>query len=149
MATRNGSARWEGDVRSGKGRLTVGRDSWTGGYSWSRFAGVLDADDGPSPDTNPEELLAASHAACFSMALTLTLGERGHAPESIETQARVHLRIVNGIPTIQEIDLDTQGKVAGLDQEGFSRCAELAKDGCIISRALAGVETINLSARLG
>ena len=148
MATRNGSARWDGDVRSGSGRLTVGADSWTGGFSWSRFAGVLDPGDGSSPDTNPEELLAASHAACFSMALSLTLGEEGHAPESIETRARVHLRIVDGIPTIQEIELETQAKAAGLDQEAFSRYAELAKDGCIISRALAGVETINLTATL-
>jgi osmotically inducible protein OsmC len=148
MATRNGSARWDGDVRSGSGCVTVGEDLWTGTYSWSRFAGVLDPDDGPNADTNPEELLAAAHAACFSMALSLTLGEEGHAPESIETKARVHLRVVDGIPTIQEIDVATRGRVAGLDEEAFSRCAELAKDGCIISRALGGVETINLTATL-
>jgi lipoyl-dependent peroxiredoxin len=148
MAARNGSARWSGDLKTGSGELTVGGGAWTSAYSASaRFAGVLPGfEDGAG--TNPEELLAAAHAACFSMALSLALTEAGLVPGSIETRARVHLRLVDGAPTIQQIDIETEGKVTGLDQDGFRRLAEEAKTGCIISRALGGVEQINLSATL-
>jgi lipoyl-dependent peroxiredoxin len=95
--------------------------------------------------TNPEELLAAAHAACFSMALTLGLSDAGHPPSSINT-ARVHLRVVGGAPAIQQIDLKTEADVPGLDQEQFQDHAERAKTSCIISRALGGVGQINLSA---
>jgi osmotically inducible protein OsmC len=151
MATRNGSGKWTGDIRSGSGRLTVGQDAWSAGYSWtSRFKGVDPSlpDDETKTATNPEEVLAAAHAACFSMALTLGLTEAGHAPSSIETKARVHLRVVNEVPTIQEIELETEGDVPGLDQEAFREHAEQTKTSCIISRALAGVEQIKLSASL-
>jgi osmotically inducible protein OsmC len=147
MATRNGSARWTGDLRTGSGRLTVGKDAWTGEYSWTRFAGVLAPENEDETDTNPEELLAAAHAACFSMALSLELSEAGHPPSSIDTTARVHLRVVDGAPTIQQIDLETEGDVPGVDQTAFREHAEQAKTSCIISRAL-GVEQINLSAAL-
>jgi len=99
--------------------------------------------------TNPEELLAAAHAACFNMALSYALTEAGFAPpRSVQTRARVHLRNVGGAPTIQQIDIETEADVPGLDQGAFSEHAEQAKTSCIISRALGGVEQINLSAAL-
>jgi osmotically inducible protein OsmC len=147
MATRNGSARWEGDARRGSGQLTVGEDAWTGGYSWSRFAG-LDPDSKESSDTNPEEVLAAAHAACFSMALSLHLSEAGHAPTSVETKARVQLRVVEGMPTIQAIDLETEADAPGLDEAAFRELVGGAEATCILSRALGGVDQINVSATL-
>jgi lipoyl-dependent peroxiredoxin len=148
VATRNGSAKWTGDLQTGSGELTVGERAWTTAYSaTSRFHGVLPGfEDGSG--TNPEELLAAAHAACFSMALSLALTEADLAPGSIQTRARVHLRNVDGMPTIQQIDIETEGEVPGLDQDGFRERAEEARTGCIISRALGGVEQIKLSATL-
>jgi osmotically inducible protein OsmC len=148
MAIRNGTARWKGDLRTGSGELTVGDGVWTSAYSGrSRFNGVLPGFE-PGKGTNPEELLAAAHAACFSMALSLALSDAGHPPSSISTTARVHLRIVGGAPAIQQIDLETEADVPGLDREQFQDLAERAKTSCIISRALGGVEQINLSATL-
>jgi len=141
MATRNGSARWTGDLSSGSGRVTVGEDAWTADYSFaSRF------EEGAG--TNPEELIAAAHAGCYSMALSHALSEAGHVPRSVATVARVHLRFVDGAPTIQEIDLATEGDVDGLDEDQFNTFAEEAKAGCAVSRALGGVEQINLTAKL-
>jgi len=135
MATRNGSAKWTGDLKTGSGELTVGEGAWTSAYSGrSRFAGVLPGFE-VSEGTNPEELLAAAHAACFSMALSLGLSDAGHPPSSIQTTARVHLRVVGGAPAIQQIDLNTEADVPGLDQEEFQDHAERAKTSCIISRA--------------
>jgi lipoyl-dependent peroxiredoxin len=149
MAVRVGKAEWNGDLAGGSGRLTVGEQRWTSHYSFhSRFAGVLPGAVANGDATNPEELLAAAHAACFSMALSLALGERGHAPRTISTRAQVQLRLVGGAPTIQRIDLETEGEVPGIDQAGFQASAEEAKAGCILSRALAGVEEIALSATL-
>jgi osmotically inducible protein OsmC len=147
MATRNGSARWEGDVRTGSGQLTVGEDAWTAGYNWSRFAG-LDPESEEAPDTNPEEVLAAAHAACFSMAVSMHLSGAGHAPTSIETKARVHLRVVEGKPTIPQIDLETEAQAPGLDEAAFRELVGQATTTCIISRALGGVDQINISASL-
>ena len=148
MATRDGSATWTGDLRTGSGELTVGERAWTSAYSASsRFHGVLPGfEDGDG--TNPEELLAAAHAGCFSMSLSLALTEAGLSPRLIQTRARVHLRNVGGMPTVQQIDIETEGDVPGLDQEGFRERAEQAKSGCIISRALGGVEQIQLVATL-
>jgi lipoyl-dependent peroxiredoxin len=141
MATRDGSAEWQGDLRSGSGELTVGEGAWRGDYSFaSRF------EEGAG--TNPEELLAAAHAACFSMALAGILTEHGHEPRSVRTRARVHLRNVDGQPTIQQIDLETEGDVAEIDEDHFREHAEEAKAGCPVSRALAGVEEVELTARL-
>lgn len=148
MATRNGSARWSGDLKTGSGELTIGERTWSSAYSGrSRFHGVLPGfDDGAG--TNPEELLAAAHAACFTMALSLGLSQAGSPPSSIETTARVQLRMIDGAPTISQVDLETEGDVPGLDGEAFREHAEQAKTSCIISRALTGVEEINLSATL-
>jgi lipoyl-dependent peroxiredoxin len=141
MTTRNGSARWTGDLSSGSGRVTVGERAWTSDYSFaSRF------EDGTG--TNPEELIAAAHAGCFSMALAHALSEAGHAPAFIETRARVRLRPVDGTPTIVQIDLETRGDAEGLDETRFREFAETAKAGCAVSRALAGVERISVSATL-
>jgi osmotically inducible protein OsmC len=141
MATRNGSAQWNGDLKTGSGRLTVGEGAWEGDYSFSsRF------EEGAG--TNPEELLAAAHAACFTMQLSHLLAEHGHGPRSVKTAARVHLRNIDGTNTIQEIELETEGDVPGIDEDHFRVHAEEAKAGCIVSRALAGVEQISLSARL-
>ena len=141
MATRDGSAEWQGDLRGGSGELTVGEGAWRGDYSFaSRF------EEGAG--TNPEELLAAAHAACFSMALAGILTEHGHEPRSVRTRARVHLRNVDGQPTIQQIDLETEGDVAEIDEDHFREHAEEAKADCPVSRALAGVSEMNVTARL-
>jgi lipoyl-dependent peroxiredoxin len=126
---------------SGGGELTVGDGVFKGSYSFSsRF------EEGEG--TNPEELIAAAHAACFTMALSNILGEHGHGPESVRTVAKVHLRQTDAGPTIQRIDLETEGRVADIDQAHFAEHAEEAKAGCPVSRALAGVEEVNLTARL-
>src|ERR1700675_198055 len=106
-----GTAEWKGDLRSGTGTFTAG-DSISGGYTFkSRF------EDGPG--SNPEQLIAAAHAACFSMALSNILAEAGSPPESIQTDATVTLRPMDGVPTITKIDLVTVGKVPGLDEDAF------------------------------
>ena len=141
MATRNGTAEWRGDLPSGSGHLSVGDGAWEGDYSFSsRF------EEGEG--TNPEELIAAAHAACYSMAFSNILAEHGHAPNSVTTTAKVHLRNVDGAPTIAQIDLDTVGDVPDIDEAHFIEHAEEAKAGCPVSRALGAVGEINLSARL-
>jgi osmotically inducible protein OsmC len=141
MATRNGSAEWNGDLQEGKGSVTVGDGVYTGGFSFkSRF------EDGEG--TNPEELVAAAHAACFSMALSNVLAGDGHTAESVKTSARAQLRNIDGQPTITAIALETEGVVPGIDEATFTEAAEKAKEGCVISRALGGVEEITLTARL-
>jgi osmotically inducible protein OsmC len=141
MATRSGNAEWKGDLPSGSGTLTVGEGVFSGNYSFkSRF------EEGEG--TNPEELIAAAHAACFAMALSNMLSEAGHVPDSVKSSAKVLLRIVEGAPTIAQIDLTVEGSVPGLDEAGFTDFAEKAKAACPVSRALAAVPEINLTAKL-
>ena len=141
MATRNGSAEWRGDLKTGDGDLTVGDGVFKGAYSFSsRF------EEGEG--TNPEELIAAAHAACFSMSLGNIMAQHGHPAESVRTVAKVHLRQTDAGPAIQQIELETEGRVPGIDQDHFAEHAEEAKKGCPVSRALAGVEEITLTARL-
>lgn len=142
MATRDGKAEWRGDLRSGSGIVSVASGLFEdGNYSFtSRF------EEGPG--TNPEELIGAAHAGCFSMALSNVLNEAGHAPESIETTAKVHLRNVDGQPTIARIDLVTEGQVPGIEQQQFEQFAAQAKEGCPVSRALAGVGEMTIDATL-
>lgn len=143
MATRNGSAEWRGDLQGGSGTLTVGDGAFEGAYSFqSRFG------EGESQGTNPEQLIAASHAACFSMALANILSGDGHTPESVRTVARVQLRNVDGAPTLTRVDLETEGRVPGIDQQQFEDYAQQAKTGCPVSRALAGIPEMELSAKL-
>jgi osmotically inducible protein OsmC len=135
-----GSAEWKGDVPTGTGTFTAG-DTITGGYTYkSRF------EDGPG--SNPEQLIAAAHAACFSMALANILAEAGSPPDSVHTDATVTLRPVDGAPTITKIALVAKGKVPGLDEGAFVEHALAAKAGCPVSRALAGVPEITLEASL-
>src|ERR1700676_1233804 len=112
MTARNGSAEWRGDLKSGSGTVTVGDGIFKGAYS---FASRFEEGEG----TNPEQLIAAAHAACFTMALSNELASDGHAPYSVETTARVELRNIDGAPTLSRIDLDTEGRVSGVDQPEF------------------------------
>ena len=141
MATRDGTAEWRGDLEHGSGRLTVGDGAFSGDYS---FASRFEEGDG----TNPEELIAAAHAACFSMALSNILAGHDHSVDSVRTTARVHLRNVDGEPTIARIELETEGRVGEIDEDHFREHAEEAKAACPVSRALASVPEIELSARL-
>jgi osmotically inducible protein OsmC len=135
-----GSAQWNGDLKSGTGTFTAG-DTISGGYTFkSRF------EDGPG--SNPEQLIAAAHAACFSMALSNALATADTPPVSVHTDATVTIRNIDGKPTIAKIDLVTVGDVPGIDQATFVEQAEAAKAGCIVSRALAGVSEITLEATL-
>jgi osmotically inducible protein OsmC len=135
-----GNAEWKGDLRSGSGTFTAG-DSITGDYSFkSRF------EDGPG--ANPEQLIAAAHASCFSMALSNGLAEAGTPVDSVKTDATVTLRIVDGAPTITSIALTTVGVVPGLDDAAFKAAADDAKKNCPVSKALAGVGEITLEASL-
>jgi osmotically inducible protein OsmC len=141
MATRNGSATWRGDLQSGSGSVVVGDGVFQSDYS---FASRFEEGEG----TNPEELIAGAHAACYAMALSNDLATGGHPPDSVQATAKVHLRNVDGAPTIAQIELDVVGSVPGLDADGFQRYAEDAKKNCPVSRALAAVPSIDLTARL-
>jgi osmotically inducible protein OsmC len=135
-----GNAEWKGDLKSGSGTFTAG-DTIQGEYSFkSRF------EDGPG--ANPEQLIAAAHASCFSMALSNGLAEAGTPVESVKTDATVTLRIVDGAPTITSIALTTVGVVPGLDDDAFKAAAEDAKKNCPVSKALASVPDITLDASL-
>lgn len=135
-----GTAEWKGDLPTGTGTFTAG-DSISGGYTFkSRF------EDGPG--SNPEQLIAAAHASCFSMALSSILAKAGTPPESVHTDASVTLRMVDGAPTITKIELVTVGRVAGIDEATFTEHAQAAKAGCPVSKALAGVPEITLDAHL-
>jgi lipoyl-dependent peroxiredoxin len=139
MAVRSASAVWEGGLRDGSGKMALGSGAFEGSYSFrSRF------EDGDG--TNPEELIGAAHAGCFSMALANGLAEAGHAPRRISTTARVHFRPGEG-PPIKQIELETEGEVEGIDADEFRRQAEDAKANCPVSQALAAVD-ITLEARL-
>jgi osmotically inducible protein OsmC len=135
-----GNAEWNGDLKGGHGTFTAG-DSITGDYSFkSRF------EDGPG--ANPEQLIAAAHSSCFSMALSNALAQAGHTPDSVKTDAVVTLRPVDGAATITTIALTTVGVVPGIDEAEFVKFAEDAKSGCAVSRALAAVDEITLDATL-
>ena len=141
MTARNGSAEWHGDVQTGSGTITVGDHVFESPFSYeSRF--------GDGDGTNPEQLIAAAHAGCFTMALSSILSGAGHTPEELRTSARIQLRNVNGAPTLTRVDLDTEGRVPGIYDEEFQRKAQEAKAGCPVSRALAGIPEIVLTAKL-
>ena len=141
MTIREAFAEWQGTLKEGGGRLRLGSGVFEGAYSFpSRFEN--------GPGTNPEELIAAAHAGCFSMALTFILGQDGHVARSIRTVAKVHLGATAVGPTITRIELETQADIPGLEPAEFQRMAETAKTTCLVSRALAGVKTIALKAEL-
>jgi lipoyl-dependent peroxiredoxin len=140
MPARTANARWEGGLKDGKGNMRLGGGAFEGQYSFSsRF------EDGVG--TNPEELIAAAHAGCFSMALSAGLERAGHSPNSVETTAQVHLSPADGGFRISRIDLTTSADVPGIDADAFQQAAQAAKEGCPVSKALAAVE-ITLDASL-
>jgi osmotically inducible protein OsmC len=140
MPTRNAHAEWNGSLPDGSGRMEFGSGAFEGPYSFkSRM------EEGPG--TNPEELIGAAHAGCFSMALSGVLGGDGHEPESIKTDAKVRFDKVGDGFAITSVALTTRGKVPGLDDEGFRKAAQIAKENCPVSKALTGTE-ITLDAAL-
>jgi osmotically inducible protein OsmC len=141
MPTRTAEARWDGSLQEGNGTMRMASGAYQGPYSFeSRF------EEGEG--TNPEELIAAAHAGCFSMALSAELGRAGHSAESVETTATVHLDKVEQGFAIQRIELESQARVPGIDDSEFQQIAEGAKKGCPVSRALAAVGSIELRASL-
>jgi len=140
MAKRTASAVWEGTLREGKGTVKLGSGAFTGQYSFaSRF------EDGKG--TNPEELIGAAHAGCFSMALAAGLTKAGFKPTRVNTNASVSLEKVGEGFKITTIQLDTEAEVPGIDEGAFLEQAETAKKNCPVSQALAGA-AIKLNAKL-
>ena len=140
MAVRKANAVWQGDLMSGTGRMKLGSGAFEGAYSFkTRFE--------EEPGTNPEELIGAAHAGCFSMAFAGALGRGGFAPKSIATEARVHLVKGEAGFSIQKIELWTEAEVPGISPEKFQEIGAAAKAGCPVSKALGGVE-IELHAKL-
>ena len=138
---RNAKAKWQGDLKSGKGEIAVGSGAFALPYSFiSRFEG--------SKDTNPEELIGAAHAGCYSMALAHALATAGKPATSVETTAKVQIEKDAKGFSISRIDLVTRGTVPGLSAAEFAKFAEDTKQNCIVSRALAAVP-MTLDAKLG
>ena len=141
MAIRSSNAQWEGDLKSGKGTMTVGKGAYTGPYTFaSRF------EEGAG--TNPEELIAAGHAGCFSMAFSNELAKAGHTPTRVATKATLHLGAdpAGGLH-ISKIELACEAQVPGIDNAKFQEIAEGARKGCPISKLLKAAEIV-LSAKL-
>ena len=140
MAVRTSEAEWRGNLREGTGRIKLGSGAFEGSYSFpSRF------EEGKG--TNPEELLGAAHAGCYSMALSAGLSKAGHPPTRVHTVARVHLEKVGEGFGITRIELECEAEVPGIGAAAFQEQAEGAKKGCPVSKALAATE-ITLKAAL-
>jgi osmotically inducible protein OsmC len=141
MAIRTASARWDGTLTEGTGTMRTGKGGLTAPFSFkSRF------EEGEG--SNPEELIGAAHAGCFSMALSKGLQDAGFVPGSVETTASVHFDRVDGKPTVTTIDLDTRVSAPGLDEATLAKVAEGTKEDCPISRLLSPGAQINLAATL-
>lgn len=140
MPTRKAEAQWNGDLKTGNGSMKLGSGSYSGSYS---FASRFKEGDG----TNPEELIGAAHAGCFSMALAMELSEAGYDPGSIDTRSEVTFDVTDGEPAITGVTLITEADVPNIDKETFQEFANGAKEGCPISKALSGLE-ISLDATL-
>lgn len=139
MPTRNAEATWEGGLQGGKGRFKGESGSVQGTYSFSRF--------GESAESNPEELLAAAHASCFSMALSGQIEKAGFKPERVSTQAACTIEKVGQGFKITTMELRTRVRAQGIDEGKFQEAAQAAKTGCPVSQALTGVD-IKLDAGL-
>jgi osmotically inducible protein OsmC len=140
MVTRNAQAIWEGTLKEGRGTMSFGSGAFEGAYSYaSRFE--------QGSGTNPEELIGAAHAGCYSMALSGDLGKAGFTPKRIFTQAHVYLGRVEGKSRITRIHLESEAEVPDIGREEFMKIAEATKTGCPVSAALTGVE-ITLEAHL-
>jgi osmotically inducible protein OsmC len=134
---RQSEAHWRGSLSQGAGQLRLGSGAFEGSYSYlSRFENGV--------GSNPEELIAAAHAGCFSMALAYILGNAGYTPETIDTVARVHVAPTKDGPTITRIELETSARAPPLTSEQIAAYAEEAKKTCLVSRALAAVPDIAL-----
>src|SRR5215203_2761751 len=141
MPSRKAEAVWKGNLAEGGGQLKLGSGAFEGPYSFkSRF------EEGQSA-TNPEELIGAAHAGCFTMALTAQLSRAGIKPVEIHTVATVKLEKIGEAFSITEIQLDTEAQIPGIDDEKFQGFAADAKQNCPVSKALAGTE-IRLNAKL-
>ena len=141
MPTSKASAEWNGGLKNGKGRYQAGSGAFSGNYSFaSRFEGT--------GGTNPEELIAAAHAACLSMALSAGLEGSGHPATSIKTTAQCTVEKVGAGFKITRMQLEVRGTVPGIDQAGFQQAAEAAKNGCPVSGALKGNVEMTLDAKL-
>lgn len=142
MAKRTATAVWNGTLKEGNGEMSLGGGAFTGQYSFgSRF------EEGAG--TNPEEMIAAAQAGCYSMQFAAMLDAAGHTAESVTTDADVHLTPKDGGGfEISRIDIHTRGKVSGIEAGDFERIANEAKEACLISAALAGVPEITLDATL-
>ena len=133
MAIRNSDAEWRGDLKTGQGKMKLGSGAFEGQYSYnSRFEN--------GTGTNPEELIAAAHAGCYSMALSAALSGAGHPPTRVHTVAKVNFGPVAGGFAITRIDLETEGQVPGIDAAAFEKFAKEAKENCPVSKALKAVE---------
>ena len=140
MPVRKANAVWEGSLKEGQGTMKLGSGAFEGRYSFgSRFE--------EAGGTNPEELIGAAHAGCFSMALAAGLGRAGLNPKRVATSAKVHIEKVGEGFKITRIELDNESEVPGIDEAAFQEAARKAKEGCPVSQALGGVE-ITLNARL-
>lgn len=138
MITRKADARWTGELKSGAGTIRLGSGAFEGKYSFgTRFEGA--------PGTNPEELLGAAHAGCYTMAFNLMLTQAGHLPKSVATTVEVHMDKVDDKMTIVGITLTTVGDVPGISKDKFLEIAENAKKNCIVSRALSVPMTLKAS----
>jgi osmotically inducible protein OsmC len=142
MSTSTSTAVWEGGLRTGRGHFEAGSGAFAGDYSFStRFEGAK--------GTNPEELIAAAHASCLSMALSLGLEAAKTPPTRIRTKASCTIEKVGDGFRITKMRLEVRGEVPGLDQKGFEAAAQKAKDGCPVSQALKGNVEMELDAKLG
>jgi lipoyl-dependent peroxiredoxin len=138
---RMANAEWRGNLQEGEGTMALGSGAWEGPFTFkSRF------EDGAG--SNPEELIGAAEAGCFTMQLAADLSEAGHVPDRVHTDARVTIRNLDGTPTITKIALTTTAKVTGLDDETFKRMAQGTREACIISRALGAIDEITVDATL-
>ncbi|HSK71992.1 MAG TPA: OsmC family protein [Pyrinomonadaceae bacterium] len=140
MPVRNAEAEWNGSIMDGNGSMRLGSGAFEGAYS---FKSRMEEGTG----TNPEELIGAAHAGCFSMAFSAALGKAGFEPKSIQTKAAVRFDKVEGGFSITRIDLTTEAEIPEIDEEKFQEIARAAKENCPVSKALAGTE-INLQANL-
>lgn len=141
MATRSADATWNGTLKGGSGNMKFGSGAFDGQFS---FSSRFEEGDG----TNPEELIAAAHAGCFSMAFAFGLEQAGHEATRVSTTAKVHLTPVEGGFGITKIELDCEAEVPGIDEAKFQEVAEATKTGCPVSKALAAVDEVVLSAKL-
>jgi len=135
MPTRSAQARWTGGLKDGNGTMRLGSGAFEGRFS---FKSRMEEGTG----TNPEELIGAAEAGCFSMAFAGALGEAGHQPQEISTQAKVQFEKTEKGWTITKLELETEGTVPGIDVATFNKIANDAKKGCPVSKALAGTEIV-------